>query len=70
MIKYPLNGSEFIPLCELLKSTSVCETGGNAKHAILNEEVLVDGVIETRKRFKIRENQQIQYDGKKILVVK
>lgn len=66
-ISFPLNG-EFIELYKLLKVCGVCETGGAAKHAVLQRLVKVDGQIETRKGCKIRKGQRVEYAGHSILV--
>lgn len=64
-----LEDSEFIPLCDLLKSTGVCQTGGHAKMVIAAGEVLVDGTVETRKRCKIKKGQIVEYNGEKVSVL-
>ncbi|MEV5408857.1 RNA-binding S4 domain-containing protein [Thermopolyspora sp. NPDC052614] len=51
--------SEYIPLCDLLKVCAITESGGEAKHLIADGEVLVDGVVELRKRRKIRAGQVV-----------
>ncbi len=51
--------SEYIPLCDLLKVCAVTDSGGEAKHLIADGEVLVDGVVELRKRCKIRAGQVV-----------
>jgi ribosome-associated protein len=60
---------EFIPLCDLMKVTDLTASGGEAKHLIADGKVLVDGVVETRKRCKIRRDQVIEYNGQKVRVV-
>ena len=60
--------NEHIELIKLLKVTGLCATGGMAK--VVTEEglVKVDGVVEYRKRRKINKGQQVEFDGKTILV--
>ena len=70
MIKYELAETGFIPLCDLLKTTGLCESGGHAKVVIQNQEVKVDGVIETRKRCKVRYGQSIEFQNNIIEVIK
>lgn len=60
---------EFIPLCDLMKVTDLTESGGEAKHHIADGKVLVDGIVETRKRCKIRQNQIVEFMGMKIKVI-
>ena len=60
---------EFIPLCDLLKATDLCDSGGEAKHFIADGKVLVDGVVELRKRCKILRNQIVEFAGQKIKII-
>ena len=69
MIEIPLGSNEHLDLCDILKIANLCESGGVAKHKIADGLVKVDGVVETRKRCKIRVNQIIEYQGKKIKLV-
>lgn len=55
--------SEFIELNKLLKAAGVCGTGGEAKQLISQGQVSVDGVIETRRRCKLRQGQKVCLDG-------
>lgn len=68
MKDFKLEG-EFIPLCDLMKVTDLTSTGGEAKHLIAEGKVQVDGVVETRKRCKIRKGQVVDFNGAKIKVV-
>ncbi|MDH3346035.1 MAG: RNA-binding S4 domain-containing protein, partial [Kiritimatiellaceae bacterium] len=61
MIEFTLTG-ETIDLFQLLKATSLCGTGGEAKIMIDEGRVYVDGEVETRKRCKIRSGQTISYN--------
>ena len=65
---YFLEGEPFIPLCDLLKVTGLCQTGGHAKLVISQGEVLVDNETELRKRCKIRAGQTVDFAGQKIFV--
>ncbi len=47
-------GEDFIELISLLKYLGIAATGGQAKLMVENNTVMVDGVIETRKRRKVR----------------
>lgn len=60
--------TEFIPLCDLLKTLDLCQSGGEAKHVIAEGQVRVDGVVETRKRCKIRAGQLVEYKGQKVTI--
>ena len=59
---------EHIQLDQLLKATGLCESGGAAHAAIADGQVRVDGVVDTRKRAKIRPGQQVDFAGQTILV--
>ncbi|HEX8949330.1 MAG TPA: RNA-binding S4 domain-containing protein [Dissulfurispiraceae bacterium] len=68
MEEFKLKNSEFIELHRLLKITGLCESGGMAKAVIAEGLVKVDGVVETRKRCKIRSGQTVGIEGQKIIV--
>ena len=68
-MEFQLNGNEFIPLNALLKMMNIAQTGGHANVMITNEEVLVNGEIETAKRKKIRQGDQVEALGQTIQVV-
>lgn len=67
-MEFQLEGEEFILLQALLKAAGLCDTGGDAKHAIVEGEVTVDGEIETRRGKKIRAGQSVTYSGKTVTV--
>ncbi len=62
--------TEFIELNKLLKVANFVPSGGIAGLLITNEEITVDGEIETRKRCKIRPGQVVRYYDEEITVVK
>jgi len=51
---------DFIELNKLLKATGLAENGAAAGFAIASGKVKVDGVVELRKRRKIRPGQEIE----------
>ena len=53
--------SEFVELYKILKFEGLADSGGNAKQAIEDGLVSVNGEIETRKRKKIRAGDQIDF---------
>lgn len=69
MEEFDLEGHEFVELCNLLKLTGLCQSGGAAKLAIAAGHVSVDGQVELRKRCKIRPGQIVEYSGGRIAVV-
>lgn len=52
----------FIKLEQFLKFCGACETGGEAKLAIQNEYVLVNGKICTMRGKKIKEGDIVELD--------
>ena len=69
IIEFELNGSEYIELKNLLKVSGLCDTGGAAKVAIEQGDVMVDGAVDTRKGLKIRPGQVVSYKGNTIKVL-
>lgn len=61
--------SEPIELTQLLKFAGLAESGGQAKVAVHNGEVRVNGVVETQARRKLFAGAQVQF-GERTLVVK
>lgn len=50
---------EFVELCNLLKLTGVCDSGGAGKALVGEGAVSVDGQVELRKTAKIRAGQVV-----------
>lgn len=50
--EFSLRG-DYIELVKLLKATSICESGGEAKQMVEEGLVRVDGEVESRKKRKI-----------------
>lgn len=69
MKEFKLNGTEFIPLCDLMKITDLTGSGAEAKHIIAEGKVKVDGQTELRKRCKIRSGQVVEFNGEKVKVL-
>lgn len=68
-LKFNLTDSkEFIPLDKLLKIMRVVGSGGEA-HAVIQEGmVLVNDVVETQKRKKMRVGDKAEFNGQIIEV--
>jgi len=58
----------FIQLDQFLKFAGIAETGGQAKHLIRDEEVLVNDEVETRRGRKLYHGDRVQFDGETYLV--
>ena len=61
MQEFHLNGKDYIELNKLLKRLNWVGTGGEANLMIDNGEVTVNGVIETRRRNKLRPGDKIGF---------
>ena len=67
MIEFTLT-SEYIPMIQLLKATNLVQTGGEAQIVVSQGEVKYNGLVDTRKRLKVRAGDVVEFDGKQILV--
>ncbi len=59
---------EPIELYKILKIENLVQSGGEAKHVIADGFVLVNGVVETRKRKKILSGDVVEFEGIKLRV--
>ena len=62
--------TEFIKLDSLLKFAAVAETGGDAKLAVQDGEVKVNGQVCTMRGKKIYPGDTVELDGVTLLVIK
>ena len=60
--------SEYIELIKLLKLMGMAETGGHAKILVEEGEIFVNGKQETRKRLKLRKDDEVEVMGEKIRI--
>lgn len=60
---------DFIELCNLLKLTGVCDSGGAGKALVAEGAVCVDGQVESRKTAKIRAGQVVSLGDVRITVI-
>jgi ribosome-associated protein len=68
MIEFDLAEHDYIELHNLLKVTGLCESGGVAKLLIADGLAKVEGVVELRKRCKIRAGQIVEFNDQQVLV--
>ncbi|MBB2150650.1 RNA-binding S4 domain-containing protein [Pedobacter gandavensis] len=68
MIEFKLEG-EFIPLIQLLKATSLVQSGGEAQTVVEDGLVKYNGKVDFRKRLKVRVGDVISFMGQKITVI-
>ena len=59
---------EYIELIALLKVTGIAETGGHAGILVTQGEVMVDGVIELRKRAKLKPGMKVKVGDQEIML--
>jgi len=58
-----------IELYKILKLEGLVQSGGEAKHVIIDGLVTVNGEVETRKRKKIVSGDRIEFSGTKIEIM-
>jgi len=61
-------GHEYIQLNNLLQYLSIAQTGGHAKILIQNEEVLLNGELETRIRKKVFSGDVVTLENVEVFV--
>jgi ribosome-associated protein len=61
-------GEEYIQLKDLIKILGWVDTGGEAKLRIDNQEVKVNGEIETQRRKKIRKGDSVMVGDNQVKV--
>ncbi|HSV87499.1 MAG TPA: RNA-binding S4 domain-containing protein [Bacteroidales bacterium] len=66
-LRFTLKG-DYIELIQLLKATGIAETGGSAKIMVENGLVKLNGIVENRKRAKLRKGDQIA-TGNNLIVI-
>ncbi|EYB69710.1 RNA-binding protein S4 [Deinococcus phoenicis] len=57
-----------IDLQDFLKLRGLVETGGEAKFRVQGGEVRLNGVVETRRRKKLRRGDVVEYAGERLEV--
>ncbi|WP_343210234.1 RNA-binding S4 domain-containing protein [Anaerolentibacter hominis] len=61
---------EFIKLGQALKAAGLAENGGDAKGAILDGQVKVNGVPEFQRGKKLHEGDRVSFGTEEILITK
>lgn len=62
------SGDEFIRLGQLLKAVGAVDSGVEAKEAIQEGDVSVNGEKETRRGRKLYAGDAVNYDGREIKI--
>ena len=60
--------SDYIKLDQFLKMVNIISTGGEAKHFLEENIVLVNGVEEHRRGKKLYPGDVVNVDGRKLIV--
>ncbi len=60
--------TEYIKLDAFLKYAGLCGTGGEAKLAVADSLVKVNGEVCTMRGKKLREGDTVEYEGKSVRV--
>ena len=60
--------TEYITLGQFLKYVNAVDSGAIAKLVILDEQVYVNGKVETRRGKKLRQGDQVFFDGVDYLI--
>ena len=68
MIEFEVNG-DYIPLIQLLKACNLVQTGGEAQIVVIEGEVKYNGVVDYRKRLKVKKGDVVEFDGETIKVI-
>jgi ribosome-associated protein len=68
MQTFQLNGQDYIQLNQLMKILNWVSSGGEANLRIDNEEVIVNGKIETRRRNKLVAGSIIEFNKQKVKI--
>lgn len=61
--------SDFIKLGQALKAAGLCESGVDAKFAVQDGLVKVNGQVELQRGKKLIAGDIVEYDGEKIRIV-
>ena len=65
---FNLKDEEYIEMIKVLKIFKLVGSGGEAKLRIEEREAIRNGVVETRKRAKLRAGDVIQFGNGKITI--
>ena len=68
MIEFKVEG-DYIPMIQLLKATHLVDTGGEAQIVVAEGEVKYNGVVDYRKRLKVKKGDVVEFRGTTIKVL-
>lgn len=61
---------DYIKLGQALKAAGLCESGVDAKFAVQDGKVKVNGSVETQRGKKLVDGDLVEYQGETIQIVK
>lgn len=61
---------DYIKLGQALKAAGLCESGVEAKFAVLDGKVKVNGAVELQRRKKLHDQDVVEYAGETIRILK
>ncbi|MET3499607.1 ribosome-associated protein [Mucilaginibacter sp. SG538B] len=56
-------------MIQLLKAANLVQTGGEAQIVVTEGLVKYNGVVDYRKRLKVKRGDTVEFDGNKIIVI-
>ncbi len=68
MIEFKVTG-DYIPMIQLLKAANLVQTGGEAQIVVTEGEVKYNGLVDYRKRLKVKSGDVVEFRGKTIRVI-
>ena len=61
--------TDYITLGQFLKFARIIQSGGDAKIFIMTTQVFVNGILETRRGRKLKNNDVVKVNGKEYKIV-
>ena len=61
--------TDYIEMIKLLKVTGIAESGGMAKQMVDDREVEYNGIVDLRKRLKVRKGDLVKVHNQEIKIV-
>jgi ribosome-associated protein len=68
MIEFKLEGA-YIQMIQLLKATNMVSSGGEAQTVVVEGLVKYNGVVDFRKRLKVKLGDVVTFEGKTIKII-
>ena len=68
MIEFKLEGA-YIQMIQLLKATNMVSSGGEAQTVVVKGLVKYNGIVDFRKRLKVKLGDVVTFEGKTIKII-